>query len=698
MQHKKFVGVLSGMIIASMTLIYSTQMVEARAVMEADKVAEQLTTAPTEVTHVTVHDPSIVKGEDGTYYIWGSHRAFAKTEDLCNWSMFTNNVNTDYGELFKEGAKWSEMGNSAYDIGGNTWAPDVIYNSTMKKWCLYMSINGADWNSSIALCTADNIEGPYTYAGTVVYSGFNHDTHPVEMTDYEKVCGKKASIERYLADGKWNSEYGTNAIDPTVFYDEEGKLWMTYGSWFGGIFALELDESTGLRDYSVTYDLDNDATDGKASDSYLGARIAGGKGASGEGCYIEYVNGYYYLFLTYGGLDSNGGYNMREFRSKNVTGPYQDSKGNFATYMSAVGGTNTSGEIGIRLMSNYKWSCMDKAQLSQGHNSFLSDEDGHYYVIYHTRFDDGVYENNGNQYNNEIHEVRVHQMFLNEDGWFVAAPYEYRGEQISEEGYTNKEVIGEYELLVHALDQPYMDGATIGGYTYEVPVNIVLNQDGTVTGGVTGTWEMKENSPYMQFTYEGVTYKGVFVEQYQESKEAKKVMTFTALGDNNTCIWGSSGKATKAEAPSIYIRDLEDGEYQFKSVNSGLLLNVSDTNGNINQWETGDKENQIFKVVTDAEGYSSLLTGASNYTKAVTVEKGSSENGANIIETEYTGDDSQKFILTSNGDGTYAILSKVSNGGAGLDVYAFSMENGGNINQWSYWGGACQKWIAEKIK
>ena len=39
---------------------------------------------------------------------------------------------------------------------------------------------------------------------------------------------------------------------------------------------------------------------------------------SGEGPYIEYIGNYYYLFVTYGGLDSKGGYVMRMFRSKNI--------------------------------------------------------------------------------------------------------------------------------------------------------------------------------------------------------------------------------------------------------------------------------------------------------------------------------------------------------------------------------------------
>ncbi len=36
-----------------------------------------------------------------------------------------------------------------------------------------------------------------------------------------------------------------NTIDPDVFYDKRGKLWMVYGSYSGGIFILEMDETTG---------------------------------------------------------------------------------------------------------------------------------------------------------------------------------------------------------------------------------------------------------------------------------------------------------------------------------------------------------------------------------------------------------------------------------------------------------------------
>ncbi|MBR2913340.1 MAG: hypothetical protein IKC40_05420, partial [Oscillospiraceae bacterium] len=43
---------------------------------------------------VSVHDPSIFKDADGTYYVFGSHIDAAKTTDLQNWTRFTNGYAT----------------------------------------------------------------------------------------------------------------------------------------------------------------------------------------------------------------------------------------------------------------------------------------------------------------------------------------------------------------------------------------------------------------------------------------------------------------------------------------------------------------------------------------------------------------------------------------------------------------------------
>lgn len=104
---------------------------------------------------------------------------------------------------------------------------------------MYLSINGKAWNSSIVLCTADNIDGSYTYEGTVVYSGFtNNSVNNVNDTDVPKVLRKNPDISHYLSNSSLNASYGTNAIAPAVFYDENGSLRLVYGSWFGGIYML----------------------------------------------------------------------------------------------------------------------------------------------------------------------------------------------------------------------------------------------------------------------------------------------------------------------------------------------------------------------------------------------------------------------------------------------------------------------------
>jgi beta-xylosidase len=41
----------------------------------------------------------------------------------------------------------------------------------------------------------------------------------------------------------------SNAIDPGVLLGPDGRLWLTYGSYFGYIRLVELDPKTGKRRY-----------------------------------------------------------------------------------------------------------------------------------------------------------------------------------------------------------------------------------------------------------------------------------------------------------------------------------------------------------------------------------------------------------------------------------------------------------------
>ena len=517
---------------------------------------EELTTAQakqliknTSKRYITVHDPSVVwEPSSKRYYIFGSHKAGAFTTDMQNWSSANpawssaNNtafitpavkkvkkggVEVDFPQF--NAMEWSARTDAAYNIDGNMWAPDVIWNEKMQKWCMYLSINGDAWHSSIILLTSTRITGPYQYQGPVVICGFQDSGHSYKGTDLELALGSLNSLpSRYNVGNGWGRRW-PHTIDPAVFYDEQGKLWMVYGSWSGGIWMLELDEETGLRDYDVSYPSTNGSSDGVTSDPYFGKKIAGGYYVSGEGSYIEYVGGYYYLFVSYGFFDSVGGYVMRVFRSKNPSGPYTDAAGRnavFTDYRMNYG--KNADNRGVKIFGAYAgWGNMADGELSQGHNSVIAAQDGRTYLVYHTRF----------QHGGEGHQVRVHQLFQTKNGWLVAAPFEYNGDQLTDEDirsrqlFTPEQVEGTYQLLVHKYDIDYKNREVV------TPVEITLTADGKVSGAYSGTWTMDAGTSYFTLKLGSTTYNGVIIEQQMDG-ETTKTISFSALANSGVNVWG----------------------------------------------------------------------------------------------------------------------------------------------------------------
>ena len=550
--------------------------------------------------HVTVHDPSVVIGyTDGkytgdrsqrvygkdngsrqkVYFIFGSHRAFAWSTDMQNWTTFTNNINDDTKcqALFKSAFDWAAKGDSSYGWSGNLWAPDVIWNEQMNKWCMYMSINGKSWNSSIVLLTSDSLNGDWENQGTVVYSGFTKSgVHAYTDTDFASVVGSDnadAALVRFKSsDTTWNSRYGAHAIDPCVTYDSDGNLWMSYGSWSGGIWIFKLDPKTGLRDTATKYDYKENETD-----PYMGYKLAGGVSRSGEASYIEKIGNKYYLFLSYGGLTAKGGYNMRVFSSDAIMGPYKDVAGNDARYgtETSVINKNAGGDgygntaTGERLMSYYNWHYLDKGRVAQGHNSAVVDTDGKTYLVYHTRFNDG----------SEGHEVRVHQLFTVGNGGLVATPFEYSGETLSDTAYSVKEVAGEYTVIYH---EPSVNTTALQCCEEK---SVKLNKDGSVSGDYTGKWEQESDKPYVTLTIDNVKYQGVFIKQKVEGKNCE-TMCFTLVGSNNITIWGTKGYTNEQKV----IKDAGDLSLTVpEQLNTDLELPVSGNEGSTIKWESSDE-------------------------------------------------------------------------------------------------------------
>lgn len=111
------------------------------------------------------------------------------------------------------------------------------------------------------------MEGPYEWKGALIYSGYNKRN--IDGTDVLDYVTEDYAKSHYISPMKeYNFELYPNAIDPSVFYDGDGRMWMVYGSWSGGIFLLEIDEETGLVIHPEE-DAENNV------DPYYGKRLLG---------------------------------------------------------------------------------------------------------------------------------------------------------------------------------------------------------------------------------------------------------------------------------------------------------------------------------------------------------------------------------------------------------------------------------------
>jgi arabinan endo-1,5-alpha-L-arabinosidase len=447
-------------------------------------------TTPT-FTNVSVHDPSVIKVGD-RFYVFGSHGASAWSEDLMHWTQVATGVTQGNPPHFPQiASELSEL--LSWTQASTLWAADVYQLEDGKFYYYYNVWNNPSnlYRSYLGVAVSDHIEGPYRDWGPNLNdglilrgggSGFNPSIHP-------------------------------NTIDPTLYRSPDNRLWMVYGSYSGGMFVLEMDPVTGKQ----------------LPGQGWGTKLMGGNHALIEGPFTEYhpETGYYYLYVSYGGLAAQDGYQMRVFRSTSPTGPFFDAKG---TNMSTVTTTSARSSIaphGVKLAGNWRFdpvegepSALTTGYLSPGHNSVMRDPaTGKLFNFFHTRF-----EGRG-----EIHEVRVHQMWFNEDGWPVMAPHRYAGETRGH--YTTAEIAGSYKVINHQKDLPPAGTAVVHASTV-----IGLLGDGSLSGA-SGSWMMPDDQS-IRLTLDGVTYKGV-VSDFWDHENQFWVHGFTALSDDGTALWGS---------------------------------------------------------------------------------------------------------------------------------------------------------------
>lgn len=452
---------------------------------------------------MAVHDPSIVRADDGTYYVFGSHLAAAKSTDLMTWARVSDEVN-DANPLFNTYA--TEVAEGIEWTGGHvgSWAADVIQLNDGKYYFYYNHCTSPTSGlcdaprSYLGVAVADTIEGPYEDLGIFLRSG---------MTPEEIEAG-------FGPEGvaSFDAAVMPNAIDPNTFYDKNGKLWMVYGSYSGGIFILEMDEVTAKPLPGQGY----------------GTHLVGGNHSAIEGTWITYnpVSDYYYMFNSFGGYEAADGYNIRISRSRTPDGPYLDAEGR--DMAGARGNWDSISPYGVKMMGGFEFvqglgeDIPGRGYLAPGHNSAYYDAaTGKHLLVTHTRF-----PNRGQE-----HSVRVHEMFVNAEGWLVASPHRYV--PISGTNVVDADdLVGTYKFINHQKD--------INRAAHEsVYINLTANR--TITGEVTGYYRLHDADPARITVYlAGIAepFEGVMAWQWDEMA-GKLVPTFTALHELGISIWGT---------------------------------------------------------------------------------------------------------------------------------------------------------------
>lgn len=149
------------------------------------------------VIDYSLPDPSIIKGEDGYFYLYATedirNLPIHRSKDLVNWKFV--------------GTAFTDATRPDFEPEGGIWAPDI--NKIGDKYVLYysMSVWGGEWTCGIGCAVSDRPEGPFKDCGMMFRSN-----------------GIKVQ----------------NSIDP-FYIEDNGHKYLFWGS-FRGIYAIELSE------------------------------------------------------------------------------------------------------------------------------------------------------------------------------------------------------------------------------------------------------------------------------------------------------------------------------------------------------------------------------------------------------------------------------------------------------------------------
>lgn len=441
-----------------------------------------------------VHDPTCKKF--GTYYymystdaILGENRQEAVAEnvplgyiqvrrsnDLVHWEF----LGWAFPEIPEEAVEWVKThadGRGATNI----WAPYIIQHQDIFR--LYYSVSAfGEKTSYIGLAESGSPEGPWVQRGCVV---------------------------------KTNNQSVMNAIDPSVIEDPAtGKGWMHYGSYFGGLFCIELNPETGLPVH-------------EGDQGHLTARRANYKKDNLEAPEILYHPELdnYFLFGSYDPLMTS--YNVRVGQSDKAEGPFFD--------FTQLNMNDTTDNFPI-LTAPYRFD-RHPGWAGTGHCAALRTDEGRYFMFHQGRLSP----------RNEQMVLHVREIFFNASGWPVVSPQRYAGTK--SRTFTKADLVGDWEII--RIREPrhirQLEAGQIlwgEGELHPQECNVAFPLT-LLSGGRTRNqekWMFSADQQTLNLTLDGETIENLIIHAGHDWENETETILFTGLDDTGRSVWGKRVK------------------------------------------------------------------------------------------------------------------------------------------------------------
>ena len=437
-------------------------------------------------TEYVTHDPAIFEDPvSGKFYIYGTHAKGMVSGDLEHWESLPKIVTVP-----EEATAWT----GSTDV----WAPDIV--KVREEYRLYCS--NSSWGvqqSCIFLAVSDRAEGPFLPRGVVL---------------------------------KTDDTLDVNGIDANIITDHEtGEQYMLYGSFWGGVHLLPLEKESGLaRDrgadgngvgslrLTAGYkegmqigDLSQEEQERRRG-ICLARRPLWTDGAI-EGPYMVYCKetGYYYLFVSFGSLQSD--YNIRIGRSRRVTGPFLDY---FGKDLADIDDPDCS--RGLMISAGYRW-LTGMPYMGPGHNSVLQRKNGEIFMVFHIRRMRYLEQECGNGL------LQIRRLYPTPDGWLIAGAQPY-----AREAYP----IAEPAMIPGAYERIELRPSMPQGIMQANP--LMLCEDGRLECcSVRGRWR-QTGADTLEFTYGPIT-EYVHIEYGLDHDINRTTVLLTGLNSRGICTW-----------------------------------------------------------------------------------------------------------------------------------------------------------------